>query len=265
MKEYYQRYQRQLILKGIGMEGQQKLSDARVLVIGAGGLGCPVLQYLAAAGIGHLGIADDDTISLSNLNRQILFGQEDTGKFKAEVAAEKIRLLNNLVNVVVYRERWNASLSIQYFGDYDIIVDATDNFASRYMINDGCALMQKSLVFGAVSQFEGQVAVFNAEREGETLSYRDLFPVPPKEGEVMNCMEGGVLGVLPGIIGVMQATEVIKVVCGIGDVLTNTMLTYNALSHQFYKIRIVKNPNALLEMPGNQEEYLNTKYDELCR
>jgi molybdopterin/thiamine biosynthesis adenylyltransferase len=265
MKEYYQRYQRQLILEGFGAAGQVKLSKARVLVIGAGGLGCPVLQYLAAAGVGHLGIADDDRVDISNLNRQVLYGQEDVGKHKTDVAAERVKALNHLVEVVTYRERWSALLSVRYFGDYDVIVDATDNFASRYVINDGCALMKKPLVFGAVSQFEGQVAVFNVEHDGMALSYRDVFPVPPKDSEVMNCMAGGVLGVLPGIIGVMQATEVIKLITGTGEPLVNTLLTYNARSQSIYRMQLAVHPGARTEMPESLEAYQNTDYDTLCR
>lgn len=265
MKDHLIRYQRQIILKGFGEEAQEKLSKARVLVIGAGGLGCPILQYLAAAGVGRMGIADDDMVSITNLNRQLLYVPEDIGKWKAIVAAEKIKALNNQIVVDVINQRWSPSLSLQYFDEYDIIVDATDNFASRYLINDGCVLFNKPLVFGAVSQFEGQAAVFNVPKNGISLNYRDLFPIPPKNNEVLNCMEGGVLGVLPGLIGVMQATEVIKLLTGVGESLANQMLTYNALTQSFYKIQLIQNPIASTQLPESIEVYLQTNYEYLCQ
>ena len=264
MKEFILRYQRQITLEGFGMEAQEKLSKAKILVIGAGGLGCPILQYLAAAGIGCIGIADEDTIQLSNLNRQILFGQEDIGKYKVEVAAAKINALNDRIQIVSYRERFDQQMCIEHFPKYDIIVDATDNFESRYMINDACVLLDKPLVFGAVSQYEGQVAVFNVLSNNIAVNYRDLFPSPPKNDEVLNCAEGGVLGVLPGTIGVMQATEVIKLVSGVGAALTNQMLTYNALTNQFITITLVKNPEANKTSPTSLDIFRQTNYAYLC-
>ena len=227
----YERYQRQLILKGFGVEAQSKLKAARVLVIGAGGLGCPIMQYLVAAGVGHIGIADHDTVSVSNLHRQILFGQEDVGRPKVEVVKLKMNVLNQDAVIETWQEKWTPSLCLAQFPLFDIIVDATDNFASRYMINDACVLLGKPLVFGAVSQFEGQVAVFNhvLENGNHSVNYRDLFPEPPASGEVLNCAEGGVLGVLPGMIGAMQATEVIKLITGLGKPLVNRLWNYNAL------------------------------------
>ena len=264
MKDFILRYQRQLILKGFGINAQEKLTKANVLVIGVGGLGCPVVQYLAAAGIGHIGIADNDTVGFSNLNRQILFGQDDVGLYKVDVAAKKIQALNKEVKVTVYNFRWSAGSSIAHFPEYDVIIDATDNFESRYLINDGAVLFSKPLVFGAVSEFEGQAAVFNAPGDESAVNYRDLFPYPPKNHEVNNCAEGGVLGVLPGIIGVMQATEAIKLITGVGDILSNQLLTYNALSQQFNKVQLIKNPLSANLIPKTIDAYLQTNYESLC-
>lgn len=260
------RYQRQLILKGFGMTGQEKLSQARVLVIGAGGLGCPIMQYLVAAGIGHIGIADHDKVSLSNLHRQILFGTDDIGLFKVDVVKRKMFSLNSDVDIRTWNERWTQQHCIQHFPDYDVIVDATDNFASRYMINDACVLFGKPLVFGAVSQFDGQVAVFNQLQEdgSRSVNYRDLFPVPPPNGEVLNCAEGGVLGVLPGTIGAMQATEVIKLITGLGKTLSNRLWNYNALSQDVFIMQLVSNPISHQYIPSSEEQFIFTDYEWLC-
>jgi len=262
----YERYQRQLILKGFGIEGQQKLKQAWVLVIGAGGLGCPIMQYLVAAGIGHIGIADHDKVSLSNLHRQVVFGTEDIGLYKVDVVKRKMFSLNSDVDIRTWNERWTQQHCVQYFPDYDVIVDATDNFASRYLINDACVIMGKPLVFGAVSQFDGQVAVFNQlQADGSrSVNYRDLFPVPPADGEVLNCSEGGVLGVLPGTIGAMQATEVIKLITGLGKTLSNRLWNYNALSQEVFIMKLVSNPASLQHIPKSQEEFMSTDYEWLC-
>jgi len=234
-----ERYHRQLILKGFGEAAQQKLALARVLVIGAGGLGCPALQYLSAAGLGHIGIVDDDVVSLSNLHRQILYTTADIGKFKVEVAAQRLREQNPEIEVKTYLLRLERNIILDLLKAYDYILDGTDNFESRYLINDACSLLKKPLIFAAVSGYEGQLAVFNvADQANNTTNYRDLFPIPPQEGEVLNCSENGVLGVLPGIIGTMQAAEVIKLITGIGTPLVNKILNYNLLNHQFYEIRI---------------------------
>ena len=266
MKHLQERYQRQLLLNEFGIEAQEKLSNAKVLVIGAGGLGCPILQYLAAAGVGQIGIADDDIVSYSNLNRQILFGQQDVGRFKVDIAREKLLLINDTIAIKTWKLRWSQKDCINHFKDYDIIVDATDNFASRYLINDACVLFGKPLVFGAVSKFEGQVAVFNVpinEKE-KTVNYRDLFPEPPNNNEVLNCSEAGVLGVLPGMIGVLQATEVIKLLTGIGKPLTNRILTYNALNQDFFTMYLTPNPEAYNSIPASIEAFENTDYEWLC-
>jgi len=264
MKEFILRYQRQITLEGFGMQAQQKLTKAKVLVIGAGGLGCSVLQYLAAAGVGLLGIADDDTVQFSNLNRQVLYGKEDIGKYKVDIAALKIQALNDQVQTITYKQRWNQKMCIEHFSEYDIIVDATDNFASRYLINDACVFLDKPLVFGAVSRYEGQVAVFNVLTNGISVNYRDLFPIPPKNDEVMNCSAGGVLGVLPGTIGVMQASEVIKLISGVGETLANQLLTYNTLTNQMFKIQLVKNTEAKNANPESLDIFMHTNYDYLC-
>jgi molybdopterin/thiamine biosynthesis adenylyltransferase len=264
MKDFLLRYQRQITLEGFGMEAQTKLSNAKIMVVGAGGLGCPALQYLAAAGVGTIGIVDNDLVGLSNLNRQILFGQEDVGKAKVHVAANKIKALNELVKVHAFQQTCDANFAANHFPDYDVIIDATDNFASRYLINDACVLFNKPLVFGAVSQFEGQVAVFNLEIASVKLNYRDLFPEPPKNDEVLSCAEGGVLGVLPGIIGVMQATEAIKLIAGVGETLANQMLTYNALTNSFYKMQLIANPLSQLYLPKNIEIFKQMNYEQLC-
>ncbi len=260
------RYQRQLILKGFGMEGQQKLRQAKVLVIGAGGLGCPIMQYLVAAGIGHIGLADNDTVSLSNLHRQILFGSDDIHAYKVDVVKRKMFSLNSDVNVRTWNERWTQEHCMQHFPNYDVIIDATDNFASRYLINDACVLLGKPLVFGAVSQFDGQVAVFNQLQEdgSRSVNYRDLFPVPPANGELLNCSEGGVLGVLPGTIGAMQATEVIKLITGLGKTLSNRLWNYNALSQDVFIMQLVSNPISHQNIPSSEEEFLSTDYEFLC-
>nr|WP_315161818.1 HesA/MoeB/ThiF family protein [uncultured Flavobacterium sp.] len=266
MKHLQERYQRQLMLNEFGLEAQEKLSNAKVLVIGAGGLGCPILQYLVAAGVGYIGIADDDVVSYSNLNRQILFGQQDVGRFKVAIAKEKLLLMNDTIDIKTWKLRFSQKDCINHFKDYDIIVDATDNFASRYLINDACVLFGKPLVFGAVSKFEGQVAVFNVpinEKE-KTVNYRDLFPEPPNNNEVLNCSEAGVLGVLPGMIGVLQATEVIKLITGIGKPLTNRILTYNALNQEFFTMYLTPNPEVSNYIPASVEAFENTDYEWLC-
>jgi len=221
------RYNRHIILSEIGQKGQDMLSEAKVLVIGAGGLGCPVLQYLAAAGVGTLGIMDFDVVSESNLQRQILFGTSSLGFNKAIAAKDRLEDLNNTIQINAYTKKLTHKNALALFNIYDIIVDGTDNFASRYLINDASIITKKPLVYAGIYKFEGQVSVFNYQ---EGPSYRCLFPSPPKEGEVPNCSDVGVLGVLPGIIGTMQANEVLKLILGIGDLLSGKVLYYNALN-----------------------------------
>jgi adenylyltransferase/sulfurtransferase len=264
-KSLHERYQRQTILKGFGERGQQKLQQAKILVIGAGGLGCPALQYLVAGGVGTIGIVDDDMVSLSNLHRQVLYTTDDIDSPKAEVAASKLRRLNTEVMIVTHTVRLKNTNALDIIRQYDLVIDGTDNFASRYMINDACVLLGKPLVYGAVSQYEGQVAVFNVkDKNSVTTNYRDLFPYPPKDGEVLNCAEAGVLGVLPGIIGTMQAAEVIKLITCIGEPLINRLLTYNLLNNVFYEVALTTSLTGATLLPKNETEFLETKYDELC-
>lgn len=266
MEFFYERYQRQTILPEIGMEGQQKLLQSKVLVVGAGGLGCPVLQYLAAAGIGTIGIVDDDEVALSNLHRQVLYSMADVGLSKAVCAATKLRAANPDIRVQEYNERLTNQNALDLINAYDIIVDGTDAFASRYMINDACVLLGKTLVYGAISKFEGQVSVFNvADEKGlRTANYRDVFPLPPAAGTVLNCAEAGVLGVLPGIIGTIQATEIIKLVTGIGQPLTNRLLTYNTLNNQLFEIAITPSEATMDLIPSDATAFRQKDYDLNC-
>lgn len=262
-RDYIIRYQRQITLLEFGIHAQEKLTNAKVLVIGAGGLGCPALQYLVAAGVGHIGIADFDVVDLSNLHRQVLFGQNDIGKKKVLVAKERLAQMNNLVHIETYDVQWNQEHCIQFFPFYDVIIDATDNFASRYLINDACVLLNKPLIFAAVSKFEGQLAVFNYTNSD--CNYRDIFPIPPNNNEVANCATAGVIGVLPGLLGAMQAAEAIKLITGLGELLKNQLLNYNLLTHSFFIIDLSKNPVAQEHIPSSLNIFLNTNYENLCQ
>ncbi|MFK7950310.1 MAG: molybdopterin-synthase adenylyltransferase MoeB [Saprospiraceae bacterium] len=239
------RYHRHLILPNFGMEGQLKLKSARVLVVGAGGLGCPVLQYLVAAGVGNIGIVDFDVVDESNLQRQILYSVDDVGLAKVEVAKRKLLALNPHINITTFQEKLTNENIERIFENFDIIADGTDNFDTRYLINDACVLLNKISVFGSVFRFEGQVAVFNyLQKDGNrSTNYRDLYPEPPEAGLIPNCAEGGVLGVLPGIIGSMQANEVIKVITGIGEPLVNQLYVFDASDLFAQTLKIKKNPN----------------------
>lgn len=262
----FERYQRQMLLKEIGEAGQQKLLRSKVLVVGAGGLGCPALQYLTAAGVGSIGIADDDVVSLTNLHRQVLFGTTDIGLSKAERAAAVLQRLNPDIEIIPYHFRLTNQNAIEIIAQYDVIVDGTDNFSSRYMINDACVLLNKPLVYAAISRFEGQVAIFNYNRgnDSRSVNYRDLFPNPPSDDEVMNCAVAGVLGVLPGIIGSMQANETIKLITGIGQPLINRLLTYNALTNQSYELTIPVSDDTIAFIPKDITAFKNYNYDWAC-
>ncbi|MFK7899801.1 MAG: molybdopterin-synthase adenylyltransferase MoeB [Cyclobacteriaceae bacterium] len=231
------RYNRHLILSEFGLDNQEKLKQAKVLVIGAGGLGSPILQYLTAAGVGTIGIVDDDVVDESNLQRQVLFSTQDIGKSKSEVAKEKLTAQNPFVLFTTYNERLTNENALSIFKDYDIVVDGSDNFPTRYLVNDACVILNKVLVFGAIFKFDGQLSVFNYDN-GPT--YRCLFPEPPSEGEVPNCSEIGVIGVLPGLIGTMMANEVIKVITGIGEVLSGKLLVLNTLTMNQQVVRFEK-------------------------
>lgn len=225
-----QQYSRHLILDEIGLKGQLRIKQAKVLVVGAGGLGCPVLQYLTGAGIGCIGVIDNDVVDQSNLQRQILYTHQDINKNKALTATNRLQELNPHIRFDAYQTRLTKDNALDLFNAYDLIVDGTDNFSTRYLINDAAVIAKKPVVFGSIYKFEGQVSVFNYN-DGPT--YRCLFPTPPHPNEMPNCSEAGVLGVLPGMIGVLQANEVLKIVCGIGQVLSGKLLTYNMLTmHQ---------------------------------
>jgi adenylyltransferase/sulfurtransferase len=261
----YDRYQRQMILKGFGAEAQDRLFHARVLVVGAGGLGCPVLLYLGGAGVGTIGIVDDDRISVHNLHRQPIFTTGEVGQRKADVAASRIGALNPDIHVVSHPVRLTNAVCLELFPQYDYILDCTDNFETRYMINDACVLLGKTLVSGAVSQYEGQVSIFNhpTAAQPDPVNYRDIFPEPPAAGEVLNCADAGVLGSLPGVIGSMMAGELIKLITGIGEPLVNRLLTYDMLQHRFFDLEISRRP-VPASMPLSREAFLQTDYAWLC-
>ena len=262
----YERYHRQMILPNFGTRAQQLLQESKVLVIGAGGLGCPALQYLVGAGVGYIGIVDGDQVSLSNLHRQTLFTSDDIGQNKAEVAAKKLNRLNPDIHIEAIPVHLSNQHALEVINRFDIILDGTDNFATRYMINDACVLLKKTLVYGAVSQYEGQVAVFNhLLPNGEpSANYRDIFPDPPKEGSVLNCVDAGVLGVLPGIIGTMQAAEVIKLITGIGELLVNQLLTYQFNNHQVFTVKITPQSKTSSFIPTDATAFKAIDYVWLC-
>lgn len=260
-----ERYNRHISLSGFGLSAQQKLLDAKVLVIGAGGLGCPVLQYLTAAGVGVIGIADDDVVSLSNLQRQVLYTADDLGLPKVIQAAVRLGRQNPEITIRTHGVKVSTVNALELLSDYDVIVDGTDNFASRYLINDACYLLNKPLVFAAVYQYEGQLAVFNVEDDqGVKTNYRDLFPEPPAAEDAPDCNSAGVLGVLPGMMGMMQATEVIKLIAGIGKPLLNEMLTYNALTAESYVVHIAADPATPSRIPQGREAFQAMDYEWLC-
>jgi adenylyltransferase/sulfurtransferase len=237
--EEVRRYSRHLIIPDVAMTGQKRLKNARVLAIGAGGLGSPTLMYLAAAGVGTLGVIDYDTVDESNLQRQIIHGQSDIGRSKAESARDSIHEINPLVNVVVHKERLENDNVFEIFGQYDLIVDGTDNFATRYLVNDACVLLNKPYVWGSIYRFDGQASVFWADNGP---CYRCLYPEPPPPGMVPSCAEGGVLGVLCASIGSIQATEAIKLLTGIGDSLVGRLMIYDALEMSYRTVKIRKDP-----------------------
>ncbi len=237
--EEVRRYSRHLIIPDVGMDGQKRLKNARVLVIGAGGLGSPALLYLAAAGVGTLGIVEFDTVDESNLQRQIIHGQSDIGKSKALSAKESITEVNPLVNVIVHDTRLDNDNVMDIFAQYDLIVDGTDNFATRYLVNDAAVLSHKPYVWGSIFRFEGQVSVFWADQGPQ---YRDLYPVPPPPGMVPSCAEGGVLGVLCASIGSIMVTEAIKLITGIGEPLIGRLMVYDALEMSYKTLKLRRDP-----------------------
>lgn len=244
-KEELARYNRHIIIPGFGMEAQIKLKQSKVLVIGSGGLGSPALLYLAAAGVGTLGIVDFDVVDDSNLQRQVLFGVESIGKPKVEAAKERLEALNPHLKIILHNTHINSSNALDIIKDYDVVADGTDNFPTRYLVNDACVLLGKPNVYASIFQFDGQVSVFNyVNKDGERgPNYRDLYPTPPPPGLVPSCAEGGVLGVLPGIIGSLQASEVIKIITGVGEPLSGRFFTFDALQFETRTFKIRKRPD----------------------
>ncbi len=234
------RYSRHLIMPDVGMDGQQKLKAARVLCIGAGGLGSPLALYLAAAGVGTLGIVDFDVVDYTNLQRQIIHTTADVGRKKLDSAADKLKAINPFLNLRTFETRLSSENALELFREFDIIADGTDNFPTRYLVNDACVLTGKPNVYGSIFRFEGQASVFATE---EGPCYRCLYPEPPPPGLVPSCAEGGVLGILPGLVGVMQATEVIKLILGKGEPLIGRLLLIDALGMKFRELKLRKNPD----------------------
>ena len=255
------RYSRHLIIPDVAMAGQQRLMNAKVLCVGAGGLGSPALMYLAAAGVGTLGIVEFDTVDESNLQRQIIHGQSDIGKSKALSAKEKIAEINPNVNVVVHEVRLDIDNVMEIFAQYDLIVDGTDNFATRYLVNDACVLLKKPYVWGSIYRFDGQASVFWAEYGP---CYRCLYPEPPPPGMVPSCAEGGVLGVLCASIGSIQTTEAIKLITGIGEPLIGQLMIYDALEMSYRKIKVRKDPKCPLCSEKPTQTALLPDYEAFC-
>lgn len=247
-----ERYHRHIVLDSVGVEGQKKLTQSRVLVVGAGGLGCPALQYLVAAGIGTIGIIDPDVVEVSNLQRQTLYGTSCLGQYKAEAAKQRLSDLNNTITIHAMKEKLTSKNALALFSDYDIIVDGTDNFDARYLINDAAILTNKPFVYGAIFKFEGQVSVFNY-KNGPT--YRCLFPQFPNNENAPNCSETGVLGVLPGIIGCMQANEVLKIILGFKYVLSGKLYCYNAKTTDVQMITFKKRDAELQKVLANGNHF----------
>jgi molybdopterin/thiamine biosynthesis adenylyltransferase/rhodanese-related sulfurtransferase len=259
-KEEIQRYSRHLIMPEVGMEGQLKLKRARVLTIGTGGLGAPLGLYLAAAGVGHLGLVDFDVVDSSNLQRQVTFTTADVGKPKSEAAKARLSALNPAIEIVSYETRLTSDNALELFRDYDIIVDGTDNFPTRFLVNDACILLGKPNVYGSIFRFEGQATVFGYP---DGPCYRCLYPEPPPPGLVPSCAEGGVLGVLPGIVGSIQAMETIKLILGAGEPLVGRLLLFDALAMRFRELKLKKNQDC--PMCGKNRTITKLiDYEEFC-
>ena len=254
------------MLPEISVSGQEKLKQTSILVVGAGGLGCSVLQYLTAAGIGTIGIVDFDKIDESNLQRQVLYSTDEVGKSKVDSAINRLSMQNPNVKFVSHFLRMTNLNALDIIKSYDIIIDGTDNFQTRYLINDACVLLNKILVYGSVYRFEGQVSVFNYAKEKEERgpNYRCLFPQPSAPEMAPNCSEIGVLGVLPGIIGALQANEAIKIICSIGNVLSGQLLTFNALTMEFFTVEFERNKLISETTPATIADFKKMDYDSFC-
>jgi molybdopterin/thiamine biosynthesis adenylyltransferase/rhodanese-related sulfurtransferase len=264
-KEELARYDRHIIIPEFGMEAQKKLKAAKVLVVGSGGLGSPVLLYLAAAGVGKIGIVDFDVVDDSNLQRQVLFGVDEVGQPKVDAARKRLEGLNPHIKIVTYNTQLTSKNALDIIRDYDVVADGTDNFPTRYLVNDACVLLGKPNVYASIFQFEGQVSVFNQkDKNGEPgPNYRDLYPTPPPPGLVPSCAEGGVLGVLPGIIGSLQALEVIKLVTGVGETLSGRFFIFDALNFETRTFQIKRSPdNPLNGQNPSIRELID--YEQFC-
>ena len=259
--EELQRYSRHILLPEVNKSGQEKLKSAKVLVIGAGGLGCPVLLYLVSAGVGTIGIIDFDTVSLSNLHRQVLYTENDINKAKVHVAKQNLEKLNPHTQINAYNKSLTTTNARKLIADYDIIIDGSDNFSTRYLVNDACILENKPLVYGAIQQFEGQISVFNYKGGP---SYRCLFPELPDASIIPSCSEAGVLGVLPGIIGTQMASETIKIILEKGEVLSGKLVLINILNNIYQTIRFNKNQAGIDYMKLRENEFEKTDYQVLC-
>ncbi|HEY4798397.1 MAG TPA: HesA/MoeB/ThiF family protein, partial [Bacteroidia bacterium] len=254
-KEEIARYSRHLLLPEIGMEGQEKLKKARVLVIGAGGLGCPVLLYLVAAGVGEIGIVDFDTVDETNLQRQILFDVKDVGTSKAETAKIKLQKQNPFIHIKTFAVKLSVSNAGEIFSGYDIVIDGTDNFSTRYMVNDACVLLGKTLVSGSLFKFQGQLSVFNftGKKGIQGPTYRCLYPSPPSPEDAPSCSEIGVMGVLPGIVGTLMANETIKIIACAGEILSGKLLLIDALKMSFQTLEVARNAEAAAAIPASMD------------
>lgn len=264
-KEELERYSRHLIIPEFNIEGQKKLKAARVLVVGSGGLGSPLLLYLTAAGVGTIGIVDFDVVDSSNLQRQVLFGEENVGEAKVDAAKKRLSALNPHINIITYNTHLNSQNALDIIKDYDVVADGTDNFPTRYLVNDACVLLGKVNVYASIFRFEGQASVFNQLLEDGTRgpNYRDLFPSPPPAGLVPSCAEGGVIGVLPGILGSIQANEVIKVISGVGETLSGRLFLFDAASFETRTLKVQKSPtNPLNGDNPSQTELID--YQQFC-
>jgi adenylyltransferase/sulfurtransferase len=253
------RYSRHLIIPEVGMEGQRRLKDARVLMVGAGGLGSPIGLYLAAAGVGRLGIVEADVVDVTNLQRQVLHGTKDVGRKKVESARDRLRDVNPHVEVVPHEAWLTSENALEIVREYDLVVDGTDNFATRYLVNDACVLLGKPNVYGSIFRFEGQSTVFCT---AEGPCYRCLYPEPPPPGLVPSCAEGGVLGILPGLVGLVQATEAVKLVTGVGEPLVGRLLLVDAATMQFRTVKLRKDPRC--PACGTRELRALVDYQEFC-
>ena len=265
-KNEIQYYHRHLVLPQIGKTGQRALKKAKVLVIGAGGLGCPVLMYLSGGGIGRIGIVDHDKVAVSNLHRQVLYGFSQIGECKAEAAVNRLKDLNPNIVLKAYTQRLSPDNAVDLISQYDVVVDATDNFPTRYLINDICVYLDKPFVLGSIDRFQGQLSVFNfTDDQGNNRpTYRCLFPKPPAQETAPDCSQNGVIGVLPGIIGNLQANEVIKVICGVGEVLSGKILMFDALSNQTMQFSVQRNEQAVQQALQNAPNFGSFDYENFC-